>query len=409
MSDERRPRVVPFDQALDRYLISNGLTRRAFLRRMAAVGGVVALGSVIEACAAATTPSPSAAPTPGATVGSPTTGPTATAAPATAAPSPEAELNVYNWDGYIADDTVANFEKQFGIKVKYDNFVDESTQIDSLKKDGKGGGYDVTYPASTWVPSFVQDGLIQPIDPTLVPNLANLDPAWQSPGYDANNAHSVPNYWWTTGYAWNPAKVSGEYTKWADLWDPSLKGHLAMLDDMREVFATAAFQLGLSPNTTDEGELDRILAKLQVQKPLVRIWTEDDIGDFEGEQVWVTHCWSGDWYQMTADIPDAKYVIPSEGSIRGNDVMVILSGAKHPIAAHLWINYNLDAQVSANNTNYIGYMGPNKAALDLIDGAIKNDPRLNPPADVTAKLQELAYLAPADQDKYTKRWNLLRA
>ena len=129
----------------------------------------------------------------------------------------------------------------------------------------------------------------------------------------------------------------------------------------------------------------------------------------EGGQVWITHCWSGDWYQMTSDVPDAKYVIPEEGSIRGNDVMVILSGAKHPIAAHLWINYNLDPQVSANNTNYIGYMGPNQAALALIDDAVKGDPRLNPPADVQAKLQELAYLQPADQDKYTKRWNLLRA
>jgi len=409
MSDVQQRRVVPFDVALDRYLVANGLSRRQFLRRMAAFGALATVAGIVEACgtAASSSPPPTSAPTAAASL-APSVAPTATPEP-TPVPSPEGELNVYNWDGYIADDTVANFQKKFGITVKYDNFVDEPTQIDSLKKDGKGGGYDITYPASTWVPSFVQDGLIRPIDHSLVPNLANLDPSWQSPGYDANNANSVPNYWWTTGYAWNPAKLPNEYTKWADLWDPSLKGHLAMLDDMREVFATAAFQLGLSPNTVDEGELDQILAKLQVQKPLVRIWTEDDIGDFEGGQVWITHCWSGDWYQMTADVPDAKYVIPAEGSIRGNDVMVILSGAKHPIAAHIWINYNLDPQVSANNTNAIGYMGPNAAALPLIDDTIKNDPRLNPPADVQAKLQELAYLAPADQDKYTKRWNLLRA
>ena len=408
MSDVQQRRVVPFDVALDRYLVANGLSRRQFLRRMAAFGALATIGGIVEACGTAgSSTAPTSAPTAAASL-APSVAPTATPEP-TPVPTPETELNVYNWDGYIADDTVANFQKKYGIKVRYDNFVDEPTQIDSLKKDGKGGGYDVTYPASTWVPSFVQDGLIQPIDKSLIPNLANLDPAWQSPGYDTDNAHSVPNYWWTTGYAWNPAKLPKDYTKWADLWDPSLKGHLAMLDDMREVFATAAFQLGLSPNTTDEGELDQILAKLQVQKPLVRIWTEDDIGDFEGGQVWITHCWSGDWYQMTSDVPDAKYVIPEEGSIRGNDVMVILSGAKHPIAAHLWINYNLDPQVSANNTNYIGYMGPNQAALALIDDAVKGDPRLNPPADVQAKLQELAYLQPADQDKYTKRWNLLRA
>ncbi len=54
-------------------------------------------------------------------------------------------------------------------------------------------------------------------------------------------------------------------------------------------------------------------------------------------------------------------------------------------------------------------MGPNDAARQYIDPDIINDQRLNPPADVLAKLVELAYMAPADLDKYTQRWNQLRA
>jgi len=88
---------------------------------------------------------------------------------------------------------------------------------------------------------------------------------------------------------------------------------------------------------------------------------------------------------------------------------VVLSGAKHPIAAQLWINFNLDAKISANNTNYIGYMGPNAAAEALIDPAITGDQRLNPPQSILDKLVELLYLPPADLDKYTKRWTELRA
>jgi putrescine transport system substrate-binding protein len=89
--------------------------------------------------------------------------------------------------------------------------------------------------------------------------------------------------------------------------------------------------------------------------------------------------------------------------------MVVLSGAPHPIAAQTWINFNLDAQISAGNTNYIGYMGPNAAAEQYIDDAIKGDPRLNPPQAVIDKLVELIFLPPADLDKYTQRWNALRA
>ena len=72
------------------------------------------------------------------------------------------------------------------------------------------------------------------------------------------------------------------------------------------------------------------------------------------------------------------YCLPSEGAIRGSDAMVLLAGAKHPVAAHLFINHMLDARSAAANTNYIGYMGPNEAAKQYIDPAILDDPTLNP-------------------------------
>ena len=214
-------------------------------------------------------------------------------------PSPRRSCSSTTGTTTSATDTKDAFEDKYGIKVTYDKFPDEPSQISKLQSDGKGGGYDISYPASTWVPSFVADGIIRPLDRTLIPNLANLAPEWQNPGYDPGNAHSVPNYWWTTGYAWNPDKITADLTTWAQLWDPALDNHMMMLDDMRECFAVGAFRLQLSPNTTDLGELDRILALLQEQKPLLKDYTDDDIGDLTGGQTWLTHCWSGDWWQMT--------------------------------------------------------------------------------------------------------------
>ena len=84
--------------------------------------------------------------------------------------------------------------------------------------------------------------------------------------------------------------------------------------------------------------------------------------------------------------------------------MVVLSGAKNPIAAHLWIDYNLDAKVSAANSNYIGYMGPNAAAQEFIDPAILGNPQLNPDAGVYNALVELVTLEGPALDNLTKRW-----
>ncbi|HTK45708.1 MAG TPA: spermidine/putrescine ABC transporter substrate-binding protein [Patescibacteria group bacterium] len=401
---------MSFNEALDQKLAQAKWSRREFLGRVAAFGAAAALTQLLIACGQGGA-SPTAVP---ATTGPSPQGTTtaeATATPApTPVPTPEKELFVYNWDAYIGEDTVAKFQDKYGIKVTYDNFVDESSQIGKIQSDGKGGGYDIHYPASTWVQSFITDGLIQKIDHSLIPNLKNLNAAWQSPDYDPGNAYSVPNFWWTTGYAWDPRDISGNLTSWAELWDPSRKNKMSMLDDLRECFAAGAFRLGLSPNTTDLAELDKILQLLEQQKPLLRFYTAtDQITDMVNEVVEMAHCWSGDWVQMTYDKPRLKYVIPSEGSIRGNDVMVISSGAPHPIAAHLWIDFNLDGDVSAASTNYIGYMGPNDAALPKIDDYIKNDPRLNPPKEVLAELIELAYLKPDDLAHYTDRWNALQA
>jgi spermidine/putrescine-binding protein len=410
VTEQNRPGMT-FNEALEDHLARAHWTRREFLGRVAAFGAATALTQLLLACGQAGA-SPTAAPastteaTPESSAVAEVTQPPAP----TPVPSPEGQLFVYNWDQYIGENTVQKFQDKYNIEVTYDNFPDEATQIGKMQSDGKGGGYDIHYPASTWIPSFVTDGVIQKLDHSLIPNLKNLSASWQSPDYDANNDHSVPNAWWTTGYAWDPRDISGALTSWNELWNPSRSGKMEMLDDLRECFAAGAFLLGLSPNTTDLAELDQILQKLEAQKPLLRRYTAtDQIRDMVKESVEMAHCWSGDWVQMTYSKPRLKYVIPSEGSIRGNDTMVISAGAAHPIAAHLWIDFNLDPQISADNTNYIGYMGPNEAALPLIDDYIKNDERLNPPAARLAELIELKYLQPTDLAQYTDRWNALKA
>jgi spermidine/putrescine transport system substrate-binding protein len=373
------------------------------------VGPLAALAPVLAACGASATPQPSVAPsvTPTGTPPSSTPEPSVSAEP-TPVPSPEGELNVYNWDAYIGEDTVAKFTAATGITVHYEKFPDAETAMAKIRSDGKGAGYDVFYPTSVDVPALVADGVIQPLNLGLIPHATNLGAQWQNPGYDPGNRHSMPYMWWTTGFCWDGAKIKDELTSWAALWDEKYKGKLMMLDDIREVFAVAAFRLGKDPNTKSEADLDAMVGLLEQQKPLVRTYTTDDIGTMNSGQTIIAHAWSGDVYQMYDDVPEIRYVIPEEGAVRGSDTMVIPSGAPHPVAANMWINFNLDAQVSAANTNYIGYMGPNAAAMQYISKEILEDPTVNPDIALLDKLVELLDLG-ADLDKYTQRWNALKA
>jgi spermidine/putrescine transport system substrate-binding protein len=400
---------LDLERMLVQYMAERRITRRQLLARVSLLGVSAALAPIIAACGtseASASPTPTAAPSSTA-ASQPPASATPTPEP-TPPPTPEAELYVYNWTEYIGETTQKDFEDKYGIKVKYDFFDTADTQLTKIRSDGKGGGFDVTYPASTDIPGLVRDGVIQALDLSLIPNAKNLGPEWANPGYDPGNTHSMPYMWWTTGYAWDSDKIKEDLTDWTSLWDERFKGHMAMLDDVRETFAVAAFRLGLSPNTTSDSDLDAMLQLLEQQKPLLRTYTANDIQDLTSGQVWLTHAWSGDWYQMLSDKPKTKYVVPTSGAVRGSDTMVVLSGAQHPIAANLWIDFNLDAKASAGNSNTIGYMGPNAAALPLIDPSVSEDPRINPSKAVLDKLVELLELGP-DLDKYTQRWNALKA
>jgi len=375
-----------------------------------AVLGAAGAGSLLAACsstpAATSAPTPPPAPTP-----VPSLAPGATPPPTpepTEVPPPEGELFVYNYDEYIGEDTIPSFEQKYGIRVTYDVFTnyDEMT----TKISTGNSGYDITFATGVDVPGFLARNLVQPLDLSLIPNLVNLGQEWQNPGYDPGNAHSVPYMWWTTGFGHNTDKIKEDLTSWASLWDDRWAGKMAMLDDYREAFAVALIRLGYSVNTTSDAELDEALALLEQQKPLLRKYTADDIADLKSGNIWLSHAWSGDVAQVTASKrgKDVVYVIPSEGAIRGSDAMVLLASAPHPIAAHLFINHMLDAEISAANTNYIYYMGPNEAAKPYIDPAILDDPTLNPDKAAVEKLQELLDLGP-DLQKYQERWTKLRS
>jgi spermidine/putrescine transport system substrate-binding protein len=412
MTDRQDPTRRDVEVALDRYLAEQQMTRRDLLVRIGAVGALVALAPIVAACSSAAGPSvaQSAAPTTaGATPSAAASAAaTATATPApTPVPTPEPELIVYNWLDYIGEDVIPSFEDKYPVKVKYELFDDIEVAYAKLGQDG--GGYDVSFPTSVDIPRFVAAGTIIPLDKSLLPNIVNLGPEWQNPGYDPGNSHSVPYFWWTTGVAYDTKKVKETPTSSKALWDPKYAGHIAMMDDYQETFGLALIQLGYSANTTDTAQLDEALALLKTQKPLLRTYSNDTVGTMVGGDVWIGMIWGSDLYQITQENENVVFYIPEEGGVRGSDTAVIYSGAKHPIAAHLFLNHLLDAKVSASNTNTIGYMGPNEAAKQFISPEILADPSVNPDKAILDKLQELLDMPNAVDEEYLSRWQALKA
>jgi spermidine/putrescine transport system substrate-binding protein len=407
MSERHDGSTIDLEKALVRYMVQERLTRRDLLERIARMGAAAALAPVIAACTgggASAAPSASASQA-AATAPPASVGPSASAAP-TPVPEPEAELFVYNWTEYIGADTIPSFEQKYGVKVTYDFFSNTEEAYAKLGDDG--GGYDLSFPISVDIPAFVAKDALLPLDKSLLPNVVNLGTEWSDPGYDPGNTYSVPYMWWTTGVGYDSTKVTDSPTSSKALWDPRYAKHISMLDDFQEAFAMALIQLGYSANTTNTAEMDQALALLQEQKPLVRVYSTDTVTTLSSGDVWIGQIWGADTYAIQLENENVLFYLPEEGAVRGSDTMAIFSGSKHPIAAHLFINHMLDAQVSAANTNFVFYMGPNAAAKEFIDPAILADPAVNPEEALVAKLEELLDLGQEVRDEYLSRWQTLR-
>jgi spermidine/putrescine transport system substrate-binding protein len=398
---------IDLERELVRYMAERRVTRRELLQRIAAVGATAALAPVIAACTGSgASISPSAAsPTQGSATTAPSAAPTASAEP-TPVPSPESQLHIYNYADYLDPTIVSDFEKKYGTKVDITFF--DSYDVMFPRVQAGNSGFDMTFPTDTDIPGLVEQGKVLPLDLSLIPNVVNLAAEWADVAYDPGHKHSMPYMWWTTGFAYDTDKIKEDLTSWASLWDPRFNDHIMVLDDQREAFAAALIRQGKNINTVDDAELDAALTLLKEQRPLVRKYSGDPIGDFKSKGIWVGHDWSGDVWTIQETRPSVKYVLPDEGGVRGSDAAVILQGAQHPVAANLFINHLLDAKVSAANTNAIYYMGPNAAAKEFILPELLADPSVNPDQAIIDKLQELIDPG-ADLEKYSKRWTELRA
>jgi putrescine transport system substrate-binding protein len=119
-----------------------------------------------------------------------------------------AELKVYNWAEYMAEDTLTNFEAESGIKVIYDTY--DSLESMETKILTGGAGYDVVFAAGPVVERFVGADLLKKLDQDALTNKGNLDDSLMNTLalHDIGNAHAIPYMWGTVGIAYNSAKIA---------------------------------------------------------------------------------------------------------------------------------------------------------------------------------------------------------
>src|SRR5438105_296889 len=331
------------------------------------------------------------------------------------------QLHLYNWNNYIAPETVKRFEDFCKCEVVQPYHSDNEELLAKLAAGARG--YDILVPTSNVIQPLIKGGQLKPIDKAQLPNLKNIDPAYLNTPFDPGNQYSVPYAMSTTIIGYNDEKMKelGLPTDtWAVIFDPKylekVKGRVTVLDSSSELFAAALKYLGYSANDTDPKHWDDATALIKKAKPY---WAAFNASSYIKEltvgNIWLVHGYSNDIFQANQDAQAAgrKFHIvqgmPKEGAVLAVDNMVIHKSAPRPDLALKFMNFMLDGRNSADLTNLIGSGNPNMDALKYIKPEIKKLPAVFPPRELQGKLEQLKDLNVAQRRLRNKLWTEIKA
>lgn len=311
-------------------------------------------------------------------------------------------LTIFNWGEYIDPDLLKQFEKETGIHVIYETFDSNEAMMTKIQQGGTA--YDIAVPSEYMIEKMKEENLLIPLDKSKIPNLKNIDPYFLDLPFDDDNKYSVPYFWGTVGIVYNPSLVGDlDFSSWDDLWDPSLKRKVFLVDGAREVIGMGLNSLGYSLNSLDNHELRKATDKLITLAPNVKAIIGDEITPLMiNNEATVALTWSGQAADMMSENEELDFAVPEEGSNLWFDNMVIPKTSKNIEGAHAFINFMLKAESGAQNADYVGYSTPNIAAMKLMDKEVVSDERYYPSEEQRETLEVYKNLGPDYLGKYNE-------
>jgi putrescine transport system substrate-binding protein len=337
----------------------------------------------------------------------------------------EKVVNVYNWADYIGETTIADFEKETGIKVNYDHY--DSSEAAEAKVIAGSSGYDVVVIASRNLQTFLPAKVLQKLDRAKLPGWSHLDPEMLRilSSTDPGNEYAMPYMWGSTGVTYNTEAVdalvpNAPYDSMDMLLKPELAEKIAgcginIIDSQANVVPMVLAHLGKDPQSQEPQDLEAVV---EAFKPVRQHFKSFDNNNYTAQllnkELCATMNWAGDYATALARAKEAnvdiklRYEVPKSGSPVWFDVLVVLADSKNVDNAHAFLDYMLRPEVIAAATNFVNYANANKDATPLVKKAITGNPAIYPDEAVRKRLWLQKPASPEYERLRTDAWNRIR-
>lgn len=329
--------------------------------------------------------------------------------PVTGAVAQSKELKLYNWFEYIPQDLLKKFETETGIKVTVDTYDSNENLLARLKSGVTG--YDLAVPSDYMVEIMIQEGLLERVDASSLPNFVNVTDQMKSVPWDPKRDYSVPYQIGVTSFMVDGQVYSGDINTLKIMFDPppELAGKINMMRDMNDVINMGLRYLGYPRCNSNPQQLKAVNDLLVASKGHWLSFNSDGAkevlvsGDAAAGMIW-----NGYGLRAREERKSLRYAFPREGYSGFADNIVALKGAPNLENAKTFMNFMMAPENSAMLTNYARYMSPIKGVEPFLDELQKSAAEVNPPAD--APKPEFVPSCPPDVVAlYDKIWtNLLK-
>jgi putrescine transport system substrate-binding protein len=330
-------------------------------------------------------------------------------------------LNLYIWSDYLAPNTLADFEKETGIKV-HAAYYDSNETLETKLLAGSSG-FDVVVPTASYFERQIKAGVYLKLDKSKLPNLKNMDPQLMArvAQHDPGNEHGVIYMWGTNGIGYNEKMVrqlmpDAPLDSWRLVFDPAVASKIAkcgisVLDSPAEMMRAVLNYLGRDPNSQKPEDAAAAEATLLKIRPYIRnINSSEYIEALANGDLCVAVGYNGDVLQARDRAKDAnkgidiKYIVPKEGSILWFDMLAIPKDAPDPESAYAYLDYIMQPKVIADISNFKRYANANLASQPDVLEAVKEDPAIYPPPELREKLAVQLADSPEQTRTITRMW-----